>query len=273
VAKNLVIVESPAKAKTINKYLGQEFVVKASMGHVRDLPKAKLGVDVEHDFEPQYVIPTDKRKTVEKLKELASKASEVILATDPDRDLAACLPPIAAPDALFDIAPKAAAALGLAAAVKVAVGGGDNMMAAIGTGCVTEGRLAMSLGTSGTLFAYSGSPMIDPDGAWAAFCSSTGGWLPLICTMNCTVATERVASAFGFSTRDGDAHLHARERFADGAELRLLVAVHADHGGGDGFGSGRRGDQLAYRCGCALRGELHARGGQPDRDLELDPEL
>jgi xylulokinase len=93
--------------------------------------------------------------------------------------------------------------------VKVAVGGGDNMMAAIGTGCVTEGRLAMSLGTSGTLFAYSGSPMIDPDGAWAAFCSSTGGWLPLICTMNCTVATERVASAFGFSTRDGDAHLHA----------------------------------------------------------------
>ncbi|MBB1257195.1 xylulokinase, partial [Streptomyces sp. OF3] len=80
-------------------------------------------------------------------------SQELLRATDPDRDLAACLPPIAAPDALFDIAPKAAAALGLAAAVKVAVGGGDNMMAAIGTGCVTEGRLAMSLGTSGTLFA------------------------------------------------------------------------------------------------------------------------
>ncbi|WP_313224601.1 FGGY-family carbohydrate kinase, partial [Pseudoxanthomonas mexicana] len=99
---------------------------------------------------------------------------------------------------------------------KVAVGGGDNMMAAIGTGCVEEGRLAMSLGTSGTLFAYSDVPVIDPDGAWAAFCSSTGGWLPLICTMNCTVATEQVAKAFGFSTREGDAHLHATPPGADG---------------------------------------------------------
>jgi xylulokinase len=62
------------------------------------------------------------------------------------------------------------------------------MMAAIGTGCVVPGRLAMSLGTSGTLFAYSDTPVIDPAGGWAAFCSSTGGWLPLICTMNCTVA-------------------------------------------------------------------------------------
>ncbi|WP_329850354.1 xylulokinase [Stenotrophomonas pavanii] len=140
----------------------------------------------------------------------------LLRATDPDRDLAACLPPIASPDALFDIAPAAAAALGLPATVKVAVGGGDNMMAAIGTGCVTEGRLAMSLGTSGTLFAYSGSPVIDADGAWAAFCSSTGGWLPLICTMNCTVATEQVARAFGFSTRDGDAHLRATPPGAGG---------------------------------------------------------
>ncbi len=140
----------------------------------------------------------------------------LLRATDPDRDLAACLPPIASPDALFDIAPAAAAALGLPTTVKVAVGGGDNMMAAIGTGCVTEGRLAMSLGTSGTLFAYSGSPVIDADGAWAAFCSSTGGWLPLICTMNCTVATEQVARAFGFSTRDGDAHLRATPPGAGG---------------------------------------------------------
>lgn len=143
-------------------------------------------------------------------------SSELLRATDPERDLAECLPPIAAPDALFDIAPAAAAALGLPATVRVAVGGGDNMMAAIGTGCVTEGRLAMSLGTSGTLFAYSDSPVIDPQGAWAAFCSSTGGWLPLICTMNCTVVTEQVATAFGFSTRDGDAHLRATPPGADG---------------------------------------------------------
>jgi len=141
---------------------------------------------------------------------------ELLRATDPDRDLAECLPPIAPPDALFDIAPAAAKAFGLPATAKVAVGGGDNMMAAIGTGCVAPGRLAMSLGTSGTLFAYSDTPVVDPDGAWAAFCSSTGGWLPLICTMNCTVVTEQVADAFGFSTRFGDGHLRATAPGADG---------------------------------------------------------
>ncbi len=141
---------------------------------------------------------------------------ELLRATDPDRDLSECLPPIAPPDALFDIAPAAAKAFGLPATVKVAVGGGDNMMAAIGTGCVVPGRLAMSLGTSGTLFAYSDTPVVDPDGAWAAFCSSTGGWLPLICTMNCTVVTEQVADAFDFSTRFGDGHLRNTPPGADG---------------------------------------------------------
>lgn len=141
---------------------------------------------------------------------------ELLDATDPDRDLADCLPPIAPPEALFDIDPVAAKGLGLPATVKVAVGGGDNMMAAIGTGCVTPGRLAMSLGTSGTLFAYSETPVVDPDGAWAAFCSSTGGWLPLICTMNCTVVTEQVADAFDFSTRHADGHLRATAPGADG---------------------------------------------------------
>ncbi|MEN5203028.1 xylulokinase [Stenotrophomonas sp. TWI700] len=143
-------------------------------------------------------------------------STELLRATDPERDLALCLPRIAAPDELFDIDPATAGVLGLPGTVKVAVGGGDNMMAAIGTGCVVPGRLAMSLGTSGTLFAYSDTPVVDPDGAWAAFCSSTGGWLPLICTMNCTVVTEQVADAFGFSTRDGDAHLRATSPGADG---------------------------------------------------------
>lgn len=143
-------------------------------------------------------------------------SAELLRATDPDRDLADCLPPIAAPEALFDIDAAAAVAFGLPATVKVAVGGGDNMMAAIGTGCVAPGRLAMSLGTSGTLFAYSDTPVVDPDGAWAAFCSSTGGWLPLICTMNCTVVTEQVADAFDFSTRFGDGHLRATSPGADG---------------------------------------------------------
>ena len=84
--KSLVIVESPAKAKTINRYLGPGYIVKASMGHVRDLPKSKLGVDVEHDFEPKYVIIPDRKKVVAELQKAAKEAKEVILAADPDRE-------------------------------------------------------------------------------------------------------------------------------------------------------------------------------------------
>ena len=163
-------------------------------------------------------------------------SAELLQATDPQRDLAACLPRIAAPEELFDIDPATATALGLPATVKVAVGGGDNMMAAIGTGCVQQGRLAMSLGTSGTLFAYSDTPVVDADGAWAAFCSSTGGWLPLICTMNCTVATEQVAAAFGFSTRDGDAHLRSTAPGADG--LVMLPFLNGERTPNLPFGKG-----------------------------------
>jgi xylulokinase len=129
----------------------------------------------------------------------------MLAATDSQRDLSALLPPLVAADASFTISPVIAEELGLRRNVRVSAGGGDNMMAAIGTGNVTPGVLSMSLGTSGTLFAYAAQPIVDEAGGWAAFCSSTGGWLPLICTMNCTVATERVAQAFGFSTRDGDA--------------------------------------------------------------------
>jgi xylulokinase len=137
-------------------------------------------------------------------------------ATDPDRDLSTCLPPLVAADALFPIDPAMAKTLGLPIDAMVAAGGGDNMMAAIGTGCVAEGRLAMSLGTSGTLFAYSDTPVVSEQGEWAAFCSSSGGWLPLICTMNCTVATEQVARLFGFGTGEGDACVDATEPGADG---------------------------------------------------------
>jgi len=82
----LVIVESPTKAKTIGKFLGRGYMVRPSVGHIRDLPKSRLGVDVEHDFEPSYIVPMDKRKTVKELKELAKAASEIWLATDPDRE-------------------------------------------------------------------------------------------------------------------------------------------------------------------------------------------
>jgi len=130
---------------------------------------------------------------------------ELLAATDPRRDLSTCLPPLAAADACFTIAPVSAEELDLPRTVKISVGGGDNMMAAVGTGNVASGVLTMSLGTSGTLFAHAAHPVVDNEAGWAAFCSSTGGWLPLICTMNCTVATESVARVFGFSSSEGDA--------------------------------------------------------------------
>jgi len=82
----LVIVESPTKAKTIQKFLGNDFKIKSSFGHVRDLPKAKLGVDVEKNFEPEYIIPTKAKKVVSELRKESAKADETILATDEDRE-------------------------------------------------------------------------------------------------------------------------------------------------------------------------------------------
>src|SRR5262245_37929288 len=85
-AKSLVIVESPAKAQTINKILGSKFVVKASMGHVRDLPKGKFGIDVEHGFAPQYQTIRGRGDTIAELKKYSKKADTVYLAPDPDRE-------------------------------------------------------------------------------------------------------------------------------------------------------------------------------------------
>jgi len=85
-AKTLVIVESPTKAKTISRFLNGEYKVEASFGHIRDLPTSKMGVDTEHDFEPTYVIPPKAKKKVAELKKLAADAPEVILATDEDRE-------------------------------------------------------------------------------------------------------------------------------------------------------------------------------------------
>src|SRR5207249_5299924 len=84
-AKNLVIVESPAKAKTINKFIGKDYIVKASVGHVRDLPKSELGVD-EETFEPTYEVLEGKQKIVSELKAAAKKAETIYIASDPDRE-------------------------------------------------------------------------------------------------------------------------------------------------------------------------------------------
>src|SRR5207248_7206440 len=85
-AKSLVIVESPAKAKTINKYLGKQFVVKASLGHVKDLPKRDLAVDVDNGFRPKYEVIEGKKKLIQELRDAAKKVESIYLAADPDRE-------------------------------------------------------------------------------------------------------------------------------------------------------------------------------------------
>jgi len=85
-AKNLLIVESPAKAKTIEKILGKDFEVKSCFGHIRDLEKGDMGIDVQNNFQPRYIVPEDKEKVVKELKQIAKKSDEVWLATDEDRE-------------------------------------------------------------------------------------------------------------------------------------------------------------------------------------------
>ncbi|HEX3218741.1 MAG TPA: xylulokinase [Candidatus Limnocylindria bacterium] len=130
--------------------------------------------------------------------------SDTVLAVlDGDRDWRASLPPIR--DSLSVIGrlrEGTAEKLGLPAGIPVAAGGGDNMCAAIGVGAVVEGPVVVSLGTSGTAFTFHHAPAIDPRGEAAAFCSSTGGWLPLVCTLNCTLATEWIRQLAGLD-RDG----------------------------------------------------------------------
>jgi len=82
----LVIVESPTKAKTITKFLGSSYKIESSFGHVRDLPTSVMGIDIENNFQPKYVVPVRAKKNLNKLKELAKKADEIILATDEDRE-------------------------------------------------------------------------------------------------------------------------------------------------------------------------------------------
>src|SRR3974390_3508359 len=85
-AKALVIVESPAKAKTINKYLGKQYVVKASLGHIKDLPKKDLAVDVDTGFAPRFEVSEGKKKLIAELRQTAKKVEDVYLAADPDRE-------------------------------------------------------------------------------------------------------------------------------------------------------------------------------------------
>ena len=108
---------------------------------------------------------------------------------------------------------------GLAKAPSVSAGGGDNMMAAIGTGNIQPGVVTASLGTSGTLFAFSAVPIIDPQGEVAAFCDSTDNWLPLICTLNLTLVTEHIRKSFGWDYAQLEEQIRAVPPGCDGLLL------------------------------------------------------
>src|SRR3989475_1079421 len=137
----------------------------------------------------------------------ARRYSDAMLAAiDDRRDWTRALPRIAPSlSVVGTLRLEAAESLGLEAGIPVSAGGGDNMCAAIGSDLVVEGPVAVSLGTSGTVFAYRAEPAVDPLGEAAAFCDSTGGWLPLAATLNCTSATEWVRELFAMDHSDVEA--------------------------------------------------------------------
>lgn len=138
-----------------------------------------------------------------------------------DPALEPCLPPlIHSSELVGPLRPDLAAQWGLSTEVVVSAGGGDNMMGAIGTGNVREGVVTASLGTSGTIYACSDRPVVDTQGEVEGFCDSTGRWLPLVCTMNVTVATEMVRARFGL---DHPALSRLVDEVAPGADGLLLI--------------------------------------------------
>jgi xylulokinase len=146
-----------------------------------------------------------------------SWSADMLRAIDADRDLTACLPPLRRSNETVGLLQGAAAeVLGVPAGIPVAIGGGDNMMGAIGTGNVRPGNVTMSLGTSGTVYAFADKPIVDPNGNIAAFCSSTGGWLPLLCTMNCTVTTELMRGLLGADIATFEARISSAARGSGG---------------------------------------------------------
>ena len=167
-------------------------------------------------------------------------SEKMLRAIDPRRDLRDCLPDVELQNkTIGTLLPAVADELGLPSKTPVSIGGGDNMMGAIGTGNVTAGIVTMSLGTSGTVYAYSDTPVVDPEGNIAAFCSSTGGWLPLLCTMNCTVGTELMRDLFKVDLPTFEAQLAAAGRGADG-----MITVP--------FFNGERTPNLPNAKGCIL---------------------
>jgi xylulokinase len=134
-----------------------------------------------------------------------------------DPALAEKMPPLGSSrQPVGTLKPELAKRWNLPAGVVVSAGGGDNMMGAIGTANIAPGCVTASLGTSGTIYAYSAAPVVDPDGEIAGFCDSTDGWLPLVCTMNVTVATEGARHLFGWSHAQMEEAIRSVPAGADG---------------------------------------------------------
>src|SRR5580658_1580381 len=137
-----------------------------------------------------------------------------------DRRVAGCLPALSpSHEPCGTLRPEIARQYGFPAGTIVSAGGGDNMMGAIGTGNVSPGAVTASFGTSGTIYAYARRPIVDPSGEIAAFCSSSGGWLPLLCTMNMTGVTEQVRALFGWSLAELETAAAGAPAGSDGLTL------------------------------------------------------
>ena len=154
-----------------------------------------------------------------------------------DRNLADWLPALSeSREAAGTLTPDLAKRYGFTGEVVVSAGGGDNMMGAIGTGNVAPGVVTASFGTSGTIYAYAAKPVVDPQGEIAAFCSSTDGWLPLLCTMNVTTVTEQVRALFNFDHAALDAAVRATRAGANGLVLLPYLAGERTPNVPDGSG-------------------------------------
>lgn len=176
-----------------------------------------------------------------------------------DAGLADKLPPIIPSDQpAGPLSAATAKSLGLSANVLVSAGGGDNMMGAIGTGNTRSGIVTASFGTSGTIYACAAKPVIDPLGEIAAFCDSTNRWLPLLCTMNVTVATEMVRKHYGFSHQQYE---KAASKVSPGSEGLLLLPYlegertpNVPNGTGVWFGANTRTHRDGHFARAALEG-------------------
>jgi xylulokinase len=176
-----------------------------------------------------------------------------------DKNLGDWLPPLSrSSDAAGTLRPTLAQQYGFSPDVVVSAGGGDNMMGAIGTGNVTPGVVTASLGTSGTICAFSQKPVVDPAGEIAAFCSSTDGWLPLFCTMNLTPVTDQFRTLFGWNHAELEQAVGAVSPGADGLTLVPYFdgecTPDVPHGTGVLYGLNRRSLTPGHLARAAMEG-------------------